>query len=196
MLHVKYRIQGGVVIHLQLPVLLEAPFPGKHLPPKTIESLHQVVALLNEDMMPFPIPLGMAFGRIEAIDLLGSVEELERENGEPVDDKPRRLGVQLRAWIRQGVLPQIVEQDGVAKLCTIVSPLVLPVDGTLRADDPMVARFRQARLIFGVPDVEIGKMVRKNRLQEVTAGLVDSLWQFGMPFARPAVVQNRDFSGR
>ena len=85
---------------------------------------------------------------------------------------------------------QIIQQDRVAKLPTIVAPLVLPIDAALGADDPMVARLRQARLILGVPDVEIGKVISKNRLQEVIARLVRRLRQFGMPLAR--IVHNYD----
>ena len=59
----------------------------------------------------------------------------------------------------------------------------------------LIARLGQARLILSMPDIEIGQMVGKNRLQELVSPLIHRLRQLGMPLARPAVVQNRDFSG-
>ena len=62
MLHVEHRIQRGVVVHLQLPVLLKPALARQHLLPQTIQPLHQVVALLDQDVVALPVPLGMAGG--------------------------------------------------------------------------------------------------------------------------------------
>src|SRR5271166_6404684 len=116
MLHIKHGVQRWVVIHLELAVLLEPALPREHLLPKPIQALHQVIALFNQYLVALPVALGMAWRSVEAIDLLGGVKELERQNGQPVDNQPRSLGVKLRLRIRKTIPLQKVQQDRIAKL--------------------------------------------------------------------------------
>ena len=68
MLHVKHRIECGVVVHLELPVLLKPALPGNQLPPQTVEPTHEIVALLDQDAVAFTVSLGvgLVFGLLPA----------------------------------------------------------------------------------------------------------------------------------
>jgi len=89
-------VQRGVVVHLQLAVKLEAARTGQGLSPELNEAFGQIGALNGEDLEPFAIAFCVALGRGGALHLFASVENLESQDGEPVDHQAGRLGVQRR----------------------------------------------------------------------------------------------------
>ncbi len=93
----------------------------------------------------------MALRRVRPLDLLPRVENLQRQNRQPVDHQPRRFRIQFRPWFWQLRSGQRFEQQRVALLRQIVPPLVDRVDGPLHADDLGIRRARHPRLIFNMP---------------------------------------------
>ena len=57
----------------------------------------EVIALLGQDAQAFLVALAVRGGG--AVDLLGGVEDLEREDGKSIDDQAGRLGMQRSGFI-------------------------------------------------------------------------------------------------
>ena len=102
------------------------------------------------------------------MDLLGGVEDLEREDGEPVDDEAGGLGVQgrvgRRRW-REG------EQGLVDLLGEVIAELVEAVDGALGGGERCVRGVRVAGVVLAVPEVEVRLMLFEDELLEGRCGL-------------------------
>src|SRR5579883_802635 len=79
------RIQRRIVVHLELPVKFEATLATQGLLPETVQTADQVFALLLQNGIALAVPLGMALWSARAVDFLFRMEELERQDGEPVN---------------------------------------------------------------------------------------------------------------
>src|SRR5206468_29036 len=97
---------------------------------------------------------GGATGRLDA-----HVVELERENGQSVDDHARRLGVE-RAVDPQG--PEPLQEPVVEPLDGVVAPLVAAIDHPLRLTHPFRAQVVPARYVLLVPEIKIHAMILLN----------------------------------
>ncbi len=98
--------------------------------------------------------------------LLFGVEELEREDGETVDDEAGRLGVQGRACVGG----RGFQQGEVELLDEVVAALVQAVDGALGGDDGGVGGVDVAGLVLAVPEVEVGAMLVEDELLKGRGG--------------------------
>ena len=98
----------------------------------------------------------MGFGGGGAAGLFGGVVELEREDGEAVEDEAGRFGVERRGGV---LLAGGVEQGAVDGLDEIVAGLVEGVDGALDGGDAGVGGSGLAGLVLLVPEVEVGAVM-------------------------------------
>ena len=90
-----------------------------------------------------------------AMDLLSCVEDLEGEDGEAVDDKAGRLGVEGRGR----TLGRKFQESDVDLLGEVVAELVEAVDVVLDVDDGGVGGVGIAGGVFAVPEVVVGAML-------------------------------------
>jgi len=96
-------VDGGVevwvVIHLELSVELKAAMACEDLLPELVEAGGEVVALLAQQVETGEVALAMGLGGGGAMGLLGGVVDLEREDGEAVEDEAGRFGVERRGGV-------------------------------------------------------------------------------------------------
>jgi hypothetical protein len=189
------RIQRGIVVHLQLAIGLKPPRPGKNLLPQAVKAANEFVALFLEQFEPLTVTFGVTGGGIRAADLFFRVVELEREDRKPINDQSRRFGVELgvRIGLRHG--PQRFRQFPIALLHQIVSELIELVDGPLDLGDLVVRRLGGPGPVLDVPEVEIGAMLRQDRVEEFIAGGRMG-FEILMPEGGGAVVERRDLLSR
>lgn len=162
-------VQGGVVVHLELTVDFEAAAAFEYVGPEAVEAEDEVFALLFEEEQAVAVAVLMAGGGIGAPDLLLGVVELEGEDGEAVDHEARALGVQFGQGGGQAGGFERLEQQGVAALGEVVAVLVIAVDGALDLGQIMVGGVRGTGAVFGVPEVEVGTMLREHQIEEIGA---------------------------
>jgi hypothetical protein len=81
---IKHGIESWIVVHLELPIELEAAAVLEDILPELGEAAGEIVALLGQHGQPFAVALAVL--RRGAVELLGGVKDLEREDGEAVDD--------------------------------------------------------------------------------------------------------------
>ena len=129
-------VDGGVevwvVIHLELAVELEAAMACEDLLPELVEAGGEVVALLAQQVETGEVALAMGLGGGGAMGLLGGVVDLEREDGEAVEDEAGGFGVERRGGIlRAGGC----EEQAVDGFDQVVARLIKRVDGALEAGD-------------------------------------------------------------
>ncbi len=91
---IEYRIEVRVVVHLHLPVELEAAFAGEHLGPEIVEAGGEILALLDQDGEAIAVAGAVLRTGGVAVGFFGGVIDLEREDGEPVDDEAGGFGVE------------------------------------------------------------------------------------------------------
>ncbi len=120
-----------------------------------VEAGGEVVALLGEDLEAVAVAVGVAGRGILAVDLFGSVEDFERENGEPVDDEAGGFGVEFSGGVGKPEGLNVVEGGAVELLGEVVAALVGFVDAALDAGELGVVGFGSAGFIFGVPELEV-----------------------------------------
>ena len=87
------RVQIRVVIHLHLAIEFEAPFALKDLVPKLFETTGEVGPLLFEQEEPLRVPQTVSVGSCRPPGLFPCVIDLEREDGEAVEDEVGGFGV-------------------------------------------------------------------------------------------------------
>ena len=116
----------------------------------------------------------------------GSVINLEREDGEPVDDQAGSLGVQRRGFVLgAGQL----KQGEINLLDEIVAQLVQAVDGMLYVRDGGVRRIGRTGFIFLVPKVEVGMMLAHDKADEIAA---TAFRRVDMPLGGGGILQVND----
>ncbi len=101
--------------------------------------------------------------------LFAGVEDLQGEDGEPVDDEAGCLGVEGRCSVLWG---DGGEEPGVHLFDEVVALLVEAIDGVLDAGDLGVGGGRVAGLVFLVPEVEVGAVLAQEKLGEGGEGRV------------------------
>ena len=165
------RIQGWVVVHLELPVKLETAFSGQSLLPKAVKAPGEVVALFFENRQALTVAVGVSYGRVGAFNLFGGMEELEREDGEAVDDDAGALGIQLGFGVGQVERAQMIKQDHVAAFSEVVAALVDAVDGALYFRQVVVCGMGCAGIVFCVPKLEVGKVLGDHHIEKCSVAL-------------------------
>ena len=161
-------VDGGVevwvVIHLELSVELKAAMACEDLLPELVEAGGEVVALLAQQVETGEVALAMGLGGGGAMGLLGGVVDLEREDGEAVEDEAGRFGVERRG----GVLHfSGCEEQAVDGFDQVVALLIKRVDGALEAGDAGVRGSGLAYLVFFVPEVEVGAVMGEGEFNHV-----------------------------
>jgi hypothetical protein len=153
-------VDGGVeiwvVIHLQLAVELESATACEDLLPERVETSSEVVALLPEQEEACEVALAMGLGGVGAAGLFGSVVELEREDGEAVEDEAGGFGVERRGRVLHA---SGGEQHTGHGFDQVVACLVEGVDGVLEPADAGVGGLGFADLVFHVPEIEVGAVM-------------------------------------
>ncbi len=150
------RVEGGVVVHLQLAVKFEAPGAGQSLAPQHVEAAGKVGALLGEDGEALAVAFTVLQRSIAPFGLFTGVIDLQREDGKPVDDQARRLGVQRRLLCRQPLRREPIEQGAVEFFGEVVAELVGAVDAALYVGELRIGGAGCAGFVFDVPEVEVG----------------------------------------
>jgi hypothetical protein len=202
------RIQAGVVVHLELAVDFEAAGAGEDVVPELVEAGDEVVALLGKQGKAVAVTLAMAMGSFGAGHLFAGVEELEGQDGEPVDHEARALGVQRsRVGLSRGGGPvlraenfrRLFHQHGVTPFGEVVAALVDAVDGALDFGNVVVGGARGAGAVFDVPEVVVGAVLGENHFEEGAVGSGEREERVGrspglsMPESGGGVVEGGDF---
>lgn len=157
-------IEIGVVVHLELPVEAEAAASAENLRPEFAEALCQVGSLLGEDDQSIFVAVVVLVGCRGPMNLFGGVVDLERKDGEPIDDEAWGFGVERSI----GVLGAgELEQELVDLLDEIVALLVEAIDSVLDLGDPGVGDVGAAGGVFFMPEIEVGEMLGTDESDEV-----------------------------
>ena len=149
-------VEIGVVIHLELAVELETAAAAAYLLPEFVETGGEVAPLLAEQVEAIQIALAMGLGGSGAIGLLGGVVDLEREDGETVEDEAGGFGVERRIGT---LLPGGSEEQAVDGFNQVVALLIECVDGALEVGDCGVRGIGLTNLVLLVPEVEVGAVM-------------------------------------
>ena len=120
--------------------------------------------------------------------LFRRVVDLERKDGEPVDDQAGRLGVERGVFVLRSGL---VEQDQVNLLHEVVALLIQAVDRVLHVGDGRIWSVGRAGRILLVPEVEVGLMLAHDEPEEIVAGGHSGVH---VPLRRGGVLEVSDFS--
>ena len=150
---------------LSLAVELEAAAAGEDVGPEGVEAGGEVGALFVQHGEAGLVAL-LVFGG-GAVELLFGVEDLEREDGEAVDDQAGRLGVERRGGVVRG---RVSRRAMVDLLGEVVAALVEAVDGVLDVGDGVVGGDGVAGGVFAVPEVEVGAVLVEDELVEGVGG--------------------------
>ena len=97
----------------------------------------------------------------------GGVEELQREDREPVDDEAGSFGVEGSRDVLRACESEEVRVDS---LDEVVALLVEAVDRVLDLGDAPVRGGRASRVVFLVPEIEVRAMLCVNDGEELTVG--------------------------
>ena len=156
---IDYRVQCGIVVHLHLPIELDAAFSSEHLLPQPVEAANQVGLLIGQNVKALAIAIGVARRSILANHLLLCVKQLERQDGETVDDEAGSFRVQFgtRGRQRPGVEP--LHQQPVARLSEIVAALVDAIDGVLHVGDVVITGAGSPGLVLFVPQLKVSEVL-------------------------------------
>ena len=141
-------VEVGIVVHLELAVEAEAAGSGEDLGPETVEALGEVETLLVKNGEALAVALVMSFGGVLAVGFLGGVVDLEREDGQAVDDQPGRFGVERGVGV---LVAGEHEEPLVDAFDEVVPALVDAIDRVLDLGDAVVGDVRAARFVFLVP---------------------------------------------
>ena len=150
------RVQRGIVVHLHLPVEFEAPRAAQ-VSPATAHpgNLPGRRAALPESCKPLPIALRMPWRRIPALRLFARVVDLQRQNRQPVDDQPRRLGVERgRGFGKPRSSSQPALRRSSSSTRSLRSWLVRSI-AALHVGNLRVGRAGRPRLVLDVPQIEV-----------------------------------------
>ncbi len=187
---VEHRIQVGVVVHLELAVEAESALAGEDLGPEFVETLGEVGALRGQDGEAGLVALVMLVAGGGAMDFLGGVVDLQREDGEAVDDETGSFRVEggfgvLRAGELQEKLIDLFDE--------VIPLLVQAVDGVLDLRDARIGRVGRAGGIFFMPEIEVGQVLRADERDEIAGRGLGGV--IAMPEDVGFVVQAKDGGG-
>lgn len=194
-------VQRGVVVHLELAVEFEAAGAGEDLGPELVEAADEIVALVGEKRQALPVALAMAFGDFGAGDFFARVVELEGEDGEAIDDESGAFGMEFGRGVGQAGGGKGFEKLGVATLGEVVAALVQPVDGALDLGDIVVGGAGGAGAVLGMPEIEVGAVLREDQIEEETVRGGEGKERVGgspgvaMPQGDGGIVEGGDFDG-
>jgi hypothetical protein len=161
---VENGVKGGVVIHLELAIKLEAAVAGEDVRPEGVEAGSEVCTLFVQHREARLVAVLVIEGR--AVKLLVGVEDLEGEDGEAVDDEARRLGVEGRGR----VVGCELEEVDVDLLGEVVAELVEAIDVVLDADDGGVGGVGVASFVFAMPKIVVGAVLVEDKFGEWRGG--------------------------
>ena len=134
----------------------------------------------------------MVFGRgAGAVGFFRGVENLEREDREPVDHEARGFGVERDGL---GLRGRGFEERDVDALDQVVAELVEGVDGVLDVDHGAAGGQRGTGLVFAVPEIEVGAVLVQDEGFERGAGGKEGLGGV-VPVACGLVVELGDDGG-
>ncbi len=204
-----------IVVHLHLAIELKTAFAGKDLPPKRIETVCKIHALLFKNGKAVFIAMAMSVGGGFTLGLLTRVVNLQRKNGQTVNDEARRFRVErggaILIW--NGAKKRLIDF-----LDEVVALLVQAIDRVLDGGNIFSGRAHVASHVFLVPEIKVGTMLIKNgneqavtRDDEARQGgcgavqftfavwialeVAGMMWGKVMPFMGGAVVVAGDLSG-
>jgi hypothetical protein len=106
----------------------------------------------------------MVLGGGGAVSLFGGVVDLERQDGEAVEDETGGFGVERRLRVLGAGL---VEHGVVEDFNQIIAGLVEGIDRVFDGSDVGVGDFGFAGFILLVPEIEVGAMVGQHCTEEV-----------------------------
>jgi len=161
---VENGVKGGVVIHLQLAVELEAAAACEYVTPEGVEASCEVGTLFVQHEKSRLVALLMVGSG--AVELLLGVKDLEGEDGEAVDDEAWRLGVEGRG----GIAGRELKEKDVDLLGEIVAELVESIDIVFHADNDGVGGIWVAGIVLAVPQVVVGAVLVEDKLLEGVCG--------------------------
>ena len=125
---IDFGVQGGIVVHLQLAVELEAARASEGALPEVVEANGKVVALGFKNRQSLAVALGMAcgggFGLGAAGEFFAGVKDLKREDGEAVDDEAGGLGVERGIGVGETARGEFGEKGAVEIFGKVVAALV------------------------------------------------------------------------
>ncbi len=188
-------IQRWIVVHLQLSIELEAARAAQGFAPEGIKAPGEVGTLLFEHSEPCAVALLVAFWSIHAFRLFARVVDLEREDGEPVNDEARRFGVQGRGLVRQPARLEPGEEHAVDLFGQIVTKLVRPVDAAFYVGKFGIGDVRRARGVFDMPQIEVRAMLPCDQIEPLAGGAFACFRRL-MPRNCQSVLKGAGFSGR
>lgn len=136
---------------------------GENFCPKGVETAGQLGALMLENVEATAIYCALGFRGGGSMGFGGGVVKLEREDGKPVDDETRGLGVEGRGIVLRAGLG---EEEVVDLLDQVVAGLVEAVNGVFDGGDGGVGGLWAAGVILLVPEVEVGVMVGEDESGE------------------------------
>ncbi len=164
---VEHWIQVRIVVHLQLTVETESALAGEHLRPEVVEALGEVGALLGQDREAVFVAVVMLVGGAGPVNFFGRVIDFQAKNRKTIDNQAGSFGVQRRFRVLRACQ---LQQKLVDLFDEVVSPLVDAVDRVLHLRDARVGSVGAAGVVFFVPQVEVGEVLRANERKEVCWG--------------------------
>jgi len=188
---VEDRIEGGIVVHLELAVELETTLAGEDFDPESGEARGEIAALVEEKIEALAVALMMFGAGVAAAGFFFGVEDLEGEDGEAIDHEAGRFGVQGSGV---GLMGSGFEEGQVETLGEVVATLVELVDGALAGGDGLVAGHGVAGGVFAVPEIEVGTVLLEDELFEGRGGLFERQAVI-VPVGVGLVVELRDVGG-
>ena len=191
---VENGVQRWIVIHLELSVEFKPSLSVRNSGPERGKAAGEIGALHLEKKQAVAVALPMGFVRIRTRCLLSGVESFKGEDGESIEDEAGCFGVQGGV----GVLLDGCEQEQIDLLDEVVAPLIEAVDGALDDGDDRVGGSGVARLIFLVPELEVGPVFEENESLEFAAreGISGGIGRAAfVPPRGGLILQGREVSG-
>jgi len=175
-------VEGSVVVHLELAVELEAAGGSQGFAPQDVEAMGEISALFFKDRKTGTVARRMIWGRIGAFGFFACVVDLEREDGEPVDDEARGFGVERSTLIGEVLRTKPIKEGAVKLFGKIVAELIGTVDAAFYVGQSGIAGARCAGFVFNVPEVEVGAMLTSDEGSPGIGSAVRSV-RHPMPFS-------------
>lgn len=169
---------------------MEATPPGQNILPQCVETTGEIVALMLQYLQPVDVLRTMIFVGGSAIDFRRRVVQLQLQNRQPVDDQAGCFRVQRSFFVlRAGG----VEEQPIDLFDEVVAPLIDRVDGVLDGGDCGILRAWIARLVFLMPQIEVGLVLSQH--QRIQHGDGGGKLQQAMPLGGGGIVQLEDGLG-
>ena len=191
-------VEVRVVIHFELAIELEAAGPTANLTPKLVEACGEIVTLLFEQCETVEIAIAMGVGRGRTAAFFSGVVDLERKDGETVEDESRGFGVKRCCGL---LLAGGGEQQAIEGFYQVIALLIKAVYGMLETGDGNVGCIGFADLVLLVPEVEVGAVMSERELDQFggrgkcrrNQDWLGRLWLFLMPALGGIVLHTRNF---